>query len=504
MTTLLDISVPAIGWIVIPIGIALVFFAPRLLYLAAIFAIPFSATTVVNFGGSAVPTSANAFGIQAAIYLGLLWMGRELVTGLLKRALSAPSTVRTGVLLLIVFLTAAVASLAYPAISGGHFLVRTVEVSHSFAPLKFTMHDVTQTAYLAYGVALAAAVALRTVDRSWRRSTVQALLAGGIALAVWGWVQLLIVEAGHAYPRGIFNTNIQPQTQGYQETLVFSFGTVHRLSSAAVEPSIFAQCLLAIIALTVVSVIRGHVLLSRRLDIAGLIGMTVIMLLSTSTSAYVGIVVLGLLLAALSRRRSRRTREAAGFFAAGLVLFLLCLALRPVRGVLRASTLDKLHSWSARDRWTTISDAWWHFVRDPIFGTGWGTAPTHDLIVFLLANTGLVGFLAFAAVVTYLFAQLRSATESRFHTDDALAALSLGAVLSLGTVLLLNVVTGFAFVFGHMWVIFGLAIGCAGALELEVGSLRPFQDRRVSGDISLIDPTEGASRNPSSVPNNLP
>ena len=474
MTTILGVSIPAIGWVVIPLGIVLLFAAPRFLYGATIFAIPFSDTAVLNFGGAHLATSANAFGVQAAIYLGLLTIGREIVTGFPKRVVSAPPTLRAALLLLAAFLTFAVASLAMPLIIHGGFLVKASETTESFTPLRLTMHDVTQTAYLAFGVALAAVVAARAVDEAWRRWTVQAFVAGAVALAIWGWVQLLIVQSGHAYPRGVFNTNIQPQTQGYQETLVVSFGTLHRLSSAAVEPSIFAQCLLAAIALVSAVVLRGHAIFTRRWDIGGLIIMSSIVLLSTSTTAYIGFVFLSLLIVAtLPRTTGQRWRYGAAVFALGGAAVALCLALRPVRGVFQATVLDKLDSWSAHERLSTVTDAWWHFVEYPILGTGWGTASSHDLVVFLLANTGVLGLLAFVSLAAYVLGHLRIAADARSRSDDQAVALAQGVGLAFATLLFLNIVTGFAFVFGHLWLILGLAIACSAAIEIETRVLVP-------------------------------
>src|SRR5829696_117694 len=114
MTTLLDVSVPVVGWIVLVVGIAFLFMAPRLLYAALIFTVPFTATTVLNFGDPHPSASSNAFGIQSAIYLGLLWMGREALSGFPSRLVAAPVAVRRSLLLLGMFLTVAVGSLAMP------------------------------------------------------------------------------------------------------------------------------------------------------------------------------------------------------------------------------------------------------------------------------------------------------------------------------------------------------------------------------------------------------
>jgi hypothetical protein len=471
MSTLLDVSIPTIGWVVLVLGLVLVVFAPRALYAAMVFVVPFSATTVLNFGD---PASSDAFGVQAAIYLGALWIAREAVTGLPKRIVRAPTSVRTCLLLLGVFLGIAFVSLAMPFAVGEGFLTKVSAGANSFTPLRLTMHNLTQAAYLGYGIAVAAVIGVRAVDATWRALTVRALFAGGIALCLWGWVQLVVLLAGRSYPHEVLNTTVQPQAQNWDLTLDLSFGTVHRLSSAAVEPSIFAQVVLAIIALVVVVVLRGHVVFSRRWDIAALIMMTAVLLLSTATTAYVGLAFIGLVVGVARVSKTGIRRQDVGIvFASGLVLAATCLGVRPVREVFQATLLDKLDSWSAQTRWSTATDAWWNFVEDPILGTGWASAPTHDLVVFLLANTGLVGTMAFLVLGVYVFIGVHRSI--RLGHDDASVALALGTALSLGTLLFVNVLTGFAFVFGHVWVVLGLAIACAGLSARDSGpsTVRP-------------------------------
>ena len=133
MHTLQDVSVPAVGWLVMPVGLVLAVVSPRWLYLSMIFAIPFSATAVVNFGASG--GMLDSFGIQAAIFLGCVWLAREVVTRIRARDFRLPASLRTTALLLLGFLAAATLSLVMPAIINGHFLVRTWEGSWSFTPL---------------------------------------------------------------------------------------------------------------------------------------------------------------------------------------------------------------------------------------------------------------------------------------------------------------------------------------------------------------------------------
>ena len=209
----------------------------------------------------------------------------------------------------------------------------------------------------------AAVVATRAVDETCRRSTL------GHSWQV-GWPRGLgmgAVRGRAGRPRLSARVcSIKRPTsrrRGSPETLVLPFGTFHRLSSAAVEPSIFAQCLVAIVVLVGTVGLRGHSVFSRRWDLGGLIVMTSVLLLSTSTSAYIGLLFICLLaFPTFARNSSQRRRFGAAFCALAAAVAALCLSIRPVRGVFRATILNKLDSSSAHDRLSTVRDAWWHFV----------------------------------------------------------------------------------------------------------------------------------------------
>ncbi len=464
-----QISVPPIGWLIAPIGFVLAVAAPRTLFLLAVAAVPFSATAVVNFGGPS-STDLNAFGLQAAIFLGGLWMAREAFDAVRARTFELPSVIRLPSMLLLGFTAVAALSLVMPVIIDGAFLAREPETRQSFIPLILQRRDVTQALYLGYGALFAVLIAIRCQELSWRRATVRAYVAGGSALAIWGWIQFALLTTGHSYPRGVFNTNIQHAAQGSQLVLDLPVGTVHRLSSGAVEPSIFAQVLLTIIPLVAIPCFRGNAVFSRRWDALLLFVIAPVLLLSTATTAYVGVVLLSLVGLSFVRSSPRLPVYLLLLLVGLVVTAVLAALFRPAREVLYYNLIDKADTWSAAERFATVKDAWWSFAEYPLLGTGWGTAPTQDLVVYLLGNTGITGFVAFGLVVVVLLARLRITDSARLSAPDSEISLVLGVRTSLIVLLVLNVLTGFAFVFGHVWVVLGLAIACTGALRTAEAS----------------------------------
>jgi hypothetical protein len=460
METLQQAAVPPIGWFVIFLGLVLVLVSPRWLFGLAVFSIPFSATAVVNFGSPDADLDTNAFGVQATIFLGGLWIARELVVRIRTRDFSFPRSLRTTAWLLVLFMSIAFVSLAMPAIIDGRFVVRT-EASDSFTPLVPSFQQLTQFAYLAYGLIFALFAAARSIDRHWLRTTVRAYVAGAVALALWGWMQFVVVTTGHTYPDGILNTNVHPAAQGHVEELHLSVGSIHRISSAAMEPSMFAQVLLIAVAFLSVLALNGRSLYSRPLDKYALVVVVSVLVLSAATTAYVGLVLLLILLFPTVARRTRRTRYAIAAAGALIAASLLYALVPLIRAVIDDTVFAKAQTWSAAERLGTVTDAWWHFVEYPFLGTGWGTAPSHDLAVYLLANVGVVGLAAFLALVIHLLRQLHRATHAVRPASRTDVAYASAAQVALVLMLVLNALTGFAFVFGHVWLVIAVAAACA-------------------------------------------
>jgi len=474
MTFLANVAVPPIGWLIIPTGGVLAIVAPRALFLAAVAAVPFSATAVVNIGG---PSEADleAFGVQAAIFLGALWIAREALDAVRARTFELPSAIRLPCALLLGFTAVAGISLVMPVVIDGAFLVREPETRESFVPLILERRDVTQFLYLAYGALFAIFIAIRCQESGWRRDAVRAYVAGGSALAIWGWLQFALLTTGHSYPRGVLNTNIQHGAQGSQLVLDLPVGTVHRLSSGAVEPSIFAQVLLTIIPLVAVLWIRGDAVFTRRWDALVLCVMVPVLLLSTATTAYIGVAFLAVVGWSFLKSSPRLPVFLLALILAIVFTAAFATLFRPVRGVLYYNLLDKADTWSAAERLATVKDAWWSFAEYPLLGTGWGTAPTQDLVVCLLGNTGITGLVAFGLMIAVVLARLRITESVRLSAPAHEIDLALAVRTSLLVLLFLDLVTGFAFVFGHVWVVLGLATTYTGVLRAaEVSAPSPY------------------------------
>ena len=188
----------------------------------------------------------------------------------------------------------------------------------------------------------------------------------------------------------------------------------------------------------------------------------VTLLLSTSTTAYLGLMVLIPLLFLCVYRLGllRLSHLAIGAFAI-CAISVIFLASPTVKDLFGTEIAGKLSTGSGQERAGSIAIAAKYFYQYPVLGVGWGSVTSHDLIVKLLSNTGILGFGSFAVLIATCLNRLRQHVyqQLRRSSNHQEIADSVACLLALGLLIILNCVTEFAYVFGHFWFILALSIG---------------------------------------------
>ena len=181
------------------------------------------------------------------------------------------------------------------------------------------------------------------------------------------------------------------------------------------------------------------------------IGLVIMALLSTSSSAYLGLVVLGLVYAA---NWGRRAVLASAFGQRGLAWELLAgigtLAVLLLVLVLRAELFDPLlkvieevifnkpltDSYYGRSLWNTV--AWQTVVSTWGLGVGFGSTRTSNWFAAIVSNTGLIGAALMGIFLAQTFAR-RPAWQAPLSTEllaglklSLLPALAMAGVASSG------------------------------------------------------------------------
>jgi len=422
-----------------------------------VFLLAFSATAVVNIGFAGVSS-----GLQAYMFIGTLWLMKELPAFYkVSRSEFSPYFSRS-TLDLRLFLCAVLLSLLMPIWINGGLSVANPEFGYATQekPLQFSMTHVTQTLYLIYGVLITILVAYKNSKPQECIRSIRIFLISAIFVSLWGFLQLICYHLDVPYPAAVFNSSATESAQGYLEELEDL--QLKRISSVTTEPSMFAQCLLVAAVFIIVALTCRLPLISRAWDrtAAGLI--LVALLISTSSTAYLGLALVALLcVMVLWYRRIVRGKHILLFSTlVGLVTYALASS-SASREMLDSQLFSKTETYSAMARLNSILLARDYFLNYPILGLGWGSVASHDLVFKLLANTGLLGFVTFAIVLGRPIVRLWPSKQTIDVKEPDQLRWAVGLFIALVTLVATNIGTGFAFAFGHFWFILGLAIAAA-------------------------------------------
>jgi O-antigen ligase len=214
---------------------------------------------------------------------------------------------------------------------------------------------------------------------------------------------------------------------------------------------------------------RGRIL-SVALDRFSTVLFLIVLILSTSSTAYVGILILALLLLLVLLRTRIISVVKATVLAACAVAVIVTVAVVsvsafPVLGdVAKSTLLDKSETFSGLERVMTIELAYGYFVRYPLLGIGWGSAVSHDLIIMLWSNVGVIGALTFLGAMWYT---MRSSWRVMDSLDSQMGLSRAAWFLSLAVTLSISIFSGFPLAMGNFWVAIGMVIATSWRSQTE-------------------------------------
>jgi hypothetical protein len=443
-----------LGYILLPFGAAGFLLSKKWLYRFFVFWTLFSASSAMNFGAG-----ENGSGLQVWMFFGFLWLLRLLLEHLSTLSFSIDRRILRPCLWLMAFLTVAAISLIMPAYINGSLAITAPHLGDdSQTPLYLTSHNFTQLLYLVFGVVIAICVAHSNLRDEERQDTERTILLSAAFISMWGLFQFFCNLTGIPYPDFIFNNSASVSASGYLQTLDVGIG---RVSSAAVEPSIFAESLVTLLPLTFPAWLRRGSVLSIPADRCCTVLFIVMLVLCTSSTAYLGLFLLALVAWPLLLRTGTMSMAKVSKFAfvAGVTAFavtaVVVSSVSIARDVANSVLLGKASSGSALERVMTVGLAFGYFQKYPILGIGWGSATCHDLIVNLLQSVGIIGAFTFVgAMICILRACWRSLDALVLPMSLSRAAWFLGLAVFLFT----SIFVGFPMVFGNFWLIIGMAI----------------------------------------------
>lgn len=461
-----------LGLFVIPITLIAALMGPR-------FLIPILIVTAVLEGGAVIVL--ESFGLPPYYFVACLVTIR-LVPLILSRKIGIPwqGWLIAHSAFLITFAVIATASaFLLPQLFEGTLVYAPRagigKQDNSLAPLGFSISNLGQSIYLWLNVCVVVYTAL-TAGRTNILRYIQSFLWSGVLVVSIGLYQIFAELLDLPFPYGFLLNNPF-------RSLLFdiTFHGLPRINATFPEASIFAVFTVTFLAFIAIQFLLAKGPTATQVI---LIMLTIeVLLLSTSSTAYVGII--GLLLAITvgfilvpAIQRGAFERRAALSLGAALGLILLTLfSLPPVRQVVVGATLDKPSNGSYENRAqadlytsgqgsdsTASSSSYENRMQADLYaltllsrtnglGVGLGSNRPSSFAAWLLSNTGLLGSTLFlGAVLTLIVAVHRSPLPMAWRYSVLWAFI---------TVLLVKTVSSPDLSTPVLWVLWGLCLAIA-------------------------------------------
>lgn len=244
-------------------------------------------------------------------------------------------------------------------------------------------------------------------------------------MSLWGIMQWILFYLNLEYPSYIFNTSLNVNALGYTGT----FEDIKRISSFATEPSIMAQTIIVGLSLLLFTTQNKILLFNTPMYYFLVISMIIALLLSTSFLAYLSLLVLYFIY--IARHKYLMILS----FVFGLLLLYLFMPLIEL----------KLVSYSILERTNSVIQAFTYWLDALVFGFGFSSITSHDLVINLLVNIGLIGFIPFIILLIFVFQENRN-QYSKPMTE------------TLFVFLTTQFLTGFAYTYFIFWFVLSLVV----------------------------------------------
>jgi hypothetical protein len=443
-----------IGWIVIPISIYLFVFKPNWLYQLTIFFIPFTGTAVFKLNLS----SFNAEGIRASLFLGFLCLLRHMITAFFKQKIIYPFSQKNTLNILFLLAFVILISLIMPVIINGNLTIVDPYIQLIYyaktRPLYFSPQYLTQALYFIFGALISYVVVIQNKTSDDIKQTLRIYLISTFFVSLWGWFEIICYYLNITFPSFLFNQN-----SVNHEHVKIVYG-LPRITSVALEPSIMAQQMVAVLPILFWDLINKNFIMKKNTEKIILVSSILTLALCTSSTAYFGLVLFAIIVL-----WELFKREKIKYWLFTLVVFISFLAFIATPFVIYELAL-KLNAYSGIERWNAIVYGWTYFREYPILGIGWGVFPSWDFLICILTGAGIIGLFVFSILLINIFRkyrnQLKIIKEISSNSFPNILTLNLIGKHSLLVMLLISQFSGFIYHSLYFWFILGLSIAIAG------------------------------------------
>lgn len=393
-------NISLLGYFVIPFGIICFLLKRKYLYWVSILSAVFFGVNVAYFPSITFPLRVPYF------FLILLITKEIFYISITNKSFKKPSRAQ---LYLIFFLVVAGLSLIMPVIINGTDSALSVEMqydSFTLKPIVLSRVNITQYLYLVFFCTVFFVLCRQMVSAERILRTVKVLIWASLLLLFTGFFhQTMQILGKHETLRSVY-------AFCGTKTQIYTLLGLPRMSSISGEPSVTAIYLLIGICLLLPQVVRNkYIYLTRKMTYFFIMLLVIGLLLSGSTTGFLGLIVAFLLFLWMASIRyfSYAARYIKMLIFSAIPLLLSVYILKYVAAIDMANYVQYLHiskvvdqTQSGLPRWRAISYGWELFTRHPILGTGFGSANVPSWIVSLLANIGIWGTCFFVLFNTTL------------------------------------------------------------------------------------------------------
>ncbi len=448
------------GIFLIPLGLIFFFTGRRYLYYLTIFFIPFTATSLIN--------SASGAALVAAQYFGILLTIKEFINIVLTGRIKFPSLKANHkpFKYMVVFIIVILLTTLMPLIINGHFSVFSGKINSFYddIPVRFSIQSIKKVYPIIFGMLLIYIIAIKNSSSEMLYRSIKTYTFSVFFISLWGGFQFFCKVVNIAYPEFLFNTMSEGNQMALGTTIDNGVGNFLRISSVTQEPSHLAQIILTILPLFIVSYVRRGVIFTSTIDRIMFSTIIFVLLLSTSSSAILGIIVcifIFILIAYINNICKVKAIFISSVFI--LISFIFLYNFTPIiQSYFHEIIFTKLDSGSALERLYSVKTAWSYFLRYPALGLGWGTVTSHDLIVCLLANSGIIGLFAFFVMVISVF----SSSMKSIKDIDKISATNKkmififlnGFIISIATYIITCAFVEFTWYLSHFYFLMGILV----------------------------------------------
>ncbi len=409
----------------------------------------------IPFNATAVFFTTDHTAVNLPLTLFFLSLGSYFLRRFFYTKFIIPASRKTTVTWLITIGLIAIISQIMPYIINGDYMVLDRYKELIYYAEEETLYPsiqwVTQTIYFLIGllIVFTISVTYRTLEDI--KKALKLLLTGITFMVFWGWLGDLTYFIGIPYPQ-LFN-QIGMQTSGMH----LLFNGFPRMISVTLEASYFAQILIPIIPYFYwFSQQKESFIFYKSFHKRMYILSMITILLAITTTGVLGFILLiGLWLKNNIRFFSLKSK----YFLITLYSLLALIAMFFVINYI-TSVSD---TYSGIERFKTVYLGVIYFIDYPVLGLGWGVFPTHDFIVNLLVNFGLIGTIPFLILMYNIFRKLQFNLKKVNKKNAPLYKASLESFI---LILIVSQLSGFNYHSQYFWLYIGLSISI-GSLKLK-------------------------------------